>query len=72
MKKLFIIPIIIISILLHFYFNNHACNWEICPANEEYEIYTDAWCIKEIHLENPIKSYKECQDILFENDKQTN
>lgn len=67
MKKLLIVPIIIISILSYFYFNNshHTCNWEECPIGRDCDEFSDLWCIKQIHSENPTKTYEECEYILF-------
>ena len=47
------------------------CGWEECPANETYEEYSDAWCIKEIHMNNPQLSYEQCEFILFHDCKDT-
>jgi len=43
---------------------HHKCNWEECPANTEYEAFTDSWCIKEIHMNDSKKTYEECEYIL--------
>jgi len=66
MKKLIVILIIIIFAIGYFYFNNnhHTCNWEDCPVNKDYKKYSDGWCIKQIHLDNPGKSYEECEYIF--------
>lgn len=71
MKKLLIIPIIAIFVFSYFDFNksHHTCNWEECPINIECEEFSDLWCIKQIHLENPTKTYEECEYILFVDSK---
>jgi hypothetical protein len=68
MKKLqIIIAVIIVTVFGYLIFNNqnkHKCNWEDCPINTEYKAFTDAWCIKEIHIGDPKKTYEECEYIL--------
>jgi len=73
MKKLIVIPIIIIFAIGYFYLNNnhHTCNWEECPIGRDCDEFSDLWCIKQIHLENPTKTYEECEYILFVDGKDT-
>ena len=60
---------IIISV---FYLNTHKCSWQECPAKENFEKYSDSWCIQQTHIEQPEKSYEECEYILFADGKDTN
>lgn len=68
MKKITIlISIIVITVIGFLVFTNqnkHRCNWEDCPADTEYETFTDSWCIKEIHMDNPKQTYEYCEYIL--------
>ena len=68
MKKIQIIVVVIVITVVGFLiFNNqikHRCNWEDCPINTEYEAFSDAWCIKEIHMNDSKKTYEECEYIL--------
>jgi hypothetical protein len=63
-----VVSIIVITVVGFLVFTNqdkHRCNWEDCPANIDYELFTDSWCIKEIHMDNPKQTYEECEYILF-------
>ena len=68
MKKLqIIIAVIVVTVVGFLIFNNqnkHKCNWEDCPANTEYSEFSNAWCIKEIHMNNPERTYEYCEYIL--------
>lgn len=47
------------------------CDWEECPANQEYKEYTDMWFIRQIHMNNPELSYEKCEYIFFYDCKDT-
>ena len=36
-----------------------------CPIGRDCDEFSDLWCIKQIHSENPEKTYEECEYILF-------
>ena len=68
MKKLqIIIAVIVVTVIAYLIFNEenkHKCNWEDCPVDTEYTEFSDAWCIKEIHMNNPERTYEYCEYIL--------
>ena len=51
--------------------HNHKCNWEECPERYSYSEFSNDWFIREMHLQNPEKTYKECDSILNINSKDT-
>jgi hypothetical protein len=42
----------------------HSCGWDECPAYEQYEEYTDEWCIRDLHMRNPDSTYEWCEYVF--------
>ena len=42
----------------------HECNWEVCPMDTHPEDYSDEWCIKQIHTNQPDLTYEDAEYIL--------
>ena len=42
----------------------HKCTWEVCPMDTHPEEYSDEWCIKQIHTNQPDLPYEEAEYIL--------
>jgi hypothetical protein len=66
-----ILVITTIAVVLTNQATKHKCNWKECPADMNYEVFTDKWRIQIMHFEDPEKTYEECDSLLFVNSKDT-
>lgn len=65
--KIFIITTTILGFIClaeYILFNQQHCCWEECPVNINYKEFSDNYCIKNIHINNPDLSYENCEYIL--------
>jgi hypothetical protein len=61
MKAVTILSLLALGFIL---LSSHKCDWKECPANKDYEQFSDLDCIKQLHLSDPSMTYEECEYIL--------